>query len=100
MGHHRLLQFYSRVSLLSPWAVNMWLFAVFSYVFSMSVFLSEASFELGTPDLYFGISILMTFIYTLEKAMAPDSSTLAWKIPWTQEPGRLQSMGSLGVGHD
>ena len=35
-----------------------------------------------------------------EKAMAPHSSTLAWKIPWTQEPGRLQSMGSLRVGHD
>ena len=34
-----------------------------------------------------------------EKAMAPHSSTLAWKIPWTEEPGRLQSMGSLGVGH-
>ena len=33
-----------------------------------------------------------------EKAMAPHSSTLAWKIPWTEEPGRLQSMGSLGVG--
>ena len=32
--------------------------------------------------------------------MAPDSSTLAWKIPWTEEPGRLQSMGSLRVGHD
>ena len=32
-----------------------------------------------------------------EKAMAPDSSTLAWKIPWTEEPGRLQSMGSLRV---
>ena len=32
--------------------------------------------------------------------MAPYSSTLAWKIPWTEEPGRLQSMGSLGVGHD
>ena len=30
----------------------------------------------------------------LEKAMAPHSSTLAWKIPWTEEPGRLQSMGS------
>ena len=29
-----------------------------------------------------------------EKAMAPHSSTLAWKIPWTEEPGRLQSMGS------
>ena len=32
--------------------------------------------------------------------MAPHSSTLAWKIPWTEEPGRLQSMGSLRVGHD
>ena len=36
----------------------------------------------------------------LEKAMAPHSSTLAWKIPWTEEPGRLQSMGSLRVGHN
>ena len=35
-----------------------------------------------------------------EKAMAPHSSTLAWKIPWTEEPGRLQSMGSLRVRHD
>ena len=35
-----------------------------------------------------------------EKAMASHSSTLAWKIPWTEEPGRLQSMGSLGVRHD
>ena len=32
--------------------------------------------------------------------MATHSSTLAWKIPWTEEPGRLQSMGSLKVGHD
>ena len=32
--------------------------------------------------------------------MAPHSSTLAWKIPWTEEPGRLQSMGSLRVRHD
>ena len=35
-----------------------------------------------------------------EKAMAPHSSTLAWKIPWMEEPGRLQSMGSQRVGHD
>ena len=35
-----------------------------------------------------------------EKAMAPHSSTLAWKISWTEEPGRLQSMRSLRVGHD
>ena len=32
--------------------------------------------------------------------MAPHSNTLAWKIPWTEEPGRLQSMDSLRVGHD
>ena len=36
----------------------------------------------------------------MKKAMAPHSSTLAWKIPWMEEPGRLQSMGSLRVGHD
>ena len=35
-----------------------------------------------------------------EKAMATRSSTLAWKIPWTEETGGLQSMGSLRVGHD
>ena len=36
----------------------------------------------------------------VEKAMAPHSSTLAWNIPWTEEPGRLQFMGSLRVRHD
>ena len=35
-----------------------------------------------------------------EKAMAPHFSTLAWKISWTKEPGELQSMGSIRVGHD
>ena len=35
-----------------------------------------------------------------EKAMASHSSVPAWQIPWMEEPGRLQSMGSLGVGHD
>ena len=46
-----------------------------------------------------------TLIYTIlihqgEKAMAPHSSTLAWKIPWTEEPGGLQSTRSLRVRHD
>ena len=36
----------------------------------------------------------------VEKEMATHSSTPAWKIPWTEDPGRLQSMGSLRVGHD
>ena len=38
--------------------------------------------------------------FMTEKAVAPHSSTLAWKIPWTEEPGRLQFMGSLRVRHD
>ena len=37
---------------------------------------------------------------SVEKAMATHSSTLAWKIPWAEEPGMLQSIGSLRVGHD
>ena len=44
-----------------------------------------------------------TFIFhfhALEKEMATHSSTLAWKIPWTEEPGGLQSMGSRRVGHN
>ena len=45
---------------------------------------------------------IMSFaaIWMDPKAMAPHSSALAWKIPWTEEPGRQQSMGSLGVGCD
>ena len=52
------------------------------------------------------IGLLRPFIFILlcmspwEKAMAPHSSTLAWKIPWMEEPGGLQSTGSLRVGHD
>ena len=47
----------------------------------------------GSPD-YAGAASLS------EKAMAAHSSTLAWKIPWMEEPGGLQSMGLLGVGHN
>ena len=49
----------------------------------------------GKPILY-----VCMYVYMSEKAIAPHSSTLAWKIPWTEEPGGLQSMGSLRVGHD
>ena len=40
------------------------------------------------------------YFHALEKAMAAHSSTLAWKMPWLEEPGGLQTMGSLRVGHD
>ena len=43
----------------------------------------------------------INYLHTVvEKAVATHSSTLAWKIPWTEEPGGLQSMGSLGIRHD
>ena len=44
--------------------------------------------------LYFGL------VCSMEKAVAPHSSTLAWKIPWAEETGRLRSIGSLRVRHD
>ena len=46
------------------------------------------------------IIIYLFLYYFMEKAMATHSSTRAWKIPWVEEAGRLQSMGSLRVGHD
>ena len=46
------------------------------------------------------VTKILNLHHIKKKAMAPHSSTLAWKIPWMEEPGRLQSMGSLRVGHD
>ena len=54
---------------------------------SLSAMLETRVKSLGQEDL-------------LEKEMATHSSVLAWRIPWTEESGRLQSMGSQGVGHD
>ena len=53
-------------------------------------------------ELIFNELMLFAEVYrpSTEKAMAPHSSTLAWKIPWMEEPGGLQFMGTLRVGHD
>ena len=60
--------------------------------------------EMGELDLIVTKTLSFLIIYNQslnpEKAMAPHSSTLAWEIPWTEEPGRLQSMGSLRVRYD
>ena len=74
----------------------------------MAMFLGK---EGGEGGLFLLVSpVEISFIYKLpiapkclptpEKAMAPHANTLAWKIPWMEEPGGLQSMGSLEVGHD
>ena len=54
--------------------------------------------KVHTPSEKFKINPLL--VGWLEKAMAPHSSTLVWKIPWTEKPGRLQTMGLRRVGHD
>ena len=52
------------------------------------------------PLLLFFLTLFYWIIVDLQKAMAPHSSTLAWKIPWMEEPGRLRSVGSLRVWLD
>ena len=62
--------------------------------------ISQSTISMETDEEW-AICKLSVFHHRLTvKAMAPHSSTPAWKIPWTEEPGRLQSMGSLRVGHD
>ena len=61
----------------------------------------EQSFSMKEAKLLFlNFNLFLWFSKIYWQAMVPHSSTLAWKIPWTEDPGRLQSMGSLRVGHD
>ena len=58
--------------------------------------MNEAEVDAFLEFFYFFYDI----VYVAEKAMVPHSSTLAWQIPWTEEPGGLQSTGLQRVGHD
>ena len=60
----------------------------------------DQSLSQGSASRHEGSELESSDSGDIEKAMAPYSSTLAWKIPWMEEPGRLQSMPLLGVGHD
>ena len=71
------------------------------YNFKFSVFGKEhRPGELLIIQVSMSTSFLKALNLRKTKAMATHSSTLAWKIPWTEEPGTLQSMGALRVGHD
>ena len=72
------------------------------FVFEPRGFLHTIIFFLSSlsPSCPFSLSLSLLIFSLLEKAMASHSSTLTWKIPWTEEPGRLQSMGLLRVGHN
>ena len=71
--------------------------ALGSHIYSVRL---KMAFPSGAPSHLQSFCFVYYSSLALEKAMAPHSSTLAWKIQWTEEPGRLQSTGSLRVGHD
>ena len=71
-----------------------------SWLQSPSTVISETEKKKSVTTFTFFPSFCHEVMGPQEKAMAPHSSTLAWKIPWMEEPGRLQSMGSLRVRHD
>ena len=76
---------------------------LFCFLFRWSVlhwWLGDAGSCIQVVSFVWILTIWYSLGLVLEKAMAPHSSTLAWKIPWMEEPGRLQFMGSLRVGHD
>ena len=73
----------------------------YKYLILSFVFYNFNSMQITYKYLFFLLSILwVSIVCLMDKAMASHSSTLAWKIPWTEESGGLQSMGSLRVGHD
>ena len=80
----------------SPWVLTILVAASLSNRIS-GVVLFTAQPSASLKGIYFG---LRHSSGVSKKAMATYSSTLAWKMPWAEEPGRLQSMGSLRVGHD
>ena len=79
---------------------------IHSYLMNLALFLSLVQASLVAQTVKCLPAMRETWVRSLgqedplEKEVATHSSTLAWKIPWTQEPGRLQSMGSQRVRHD
>ena len=73
------------------------LFSSATTLFNITINITQILHTLTSTYLWFVLSLVAIL---MEKAMAPHSSTLAWRISRTEEPGRLQSMGSLRVGHN
>ena len=86
-----------RMSLLIMWS-RLWFFFLFAIFLVQDTSIFKLNAQSGLPDNWKWIIDVLNLM--LEKAMTPHSSTLAWKIPWTEEPGRLQSMGTRRVWHD
>ena len=79
------------------------LFSIFCFAVLISAFLPSRSlihFSASVILLLFLLVYCSSLFVCSLVLLDPHSSTLAWKLPWTEEPGRLQSMGSLRIGHD
>ena len=79
---------YPNICGVTDWNLNVWLLALLAKFHAFYLPKKRPLWHLGD------------FMEGAEKALATHSSTLGWKIPWAEEPGRLQSMGSLRVGLD
>ena len=93
----------SSLQLSKYWVKFVILYSNSSQNYHKSFFCYHSSFLVSFSHEYTNTFSVSKFTWSRlcpEKAMATHSSTLAWKIPWMEEPGRLQSMGSLRVGHD
>ena len=88
---------HARAPVHRPWAMYEWLCFLRVHV-TLSLFFKLAT--LISDILSWIILICIYLVTSLEKAMAPHSSTPAWTIPWMEEPGRPQSVGSLRFGHN
>ena len=99
--HHQLPELWP----LSQWCHPTISSSVVSFSSRLQCFPASGSFQTSQFFASGGQNIAVSALVIIlsghpEKSMASHSSTLAWKIPWMEEPGRLQSMGSLRVGYD
>ena len=86
MGQHKMEKAKGEFDTLNTWeAHRIFLWEIYSTYCTLKMLEGTSKFFVG---------------WCSEKAMANHSRTLAWKLPWTEEPGRLQSMGSRRVGHN
>ena len=80
--------------------IKRYLLLVRKVMTNLDSILKSRDIPLPTKVCLIKAMVFPVVMYGSEKAMAPHSRTLAWKIPWMEEPGKLRSMGLLRVGHD